>query len=274
MSQLSKNIISYLSLTIVALCCACPVLWQLITSLKTEEELTKLPPIFPASATLNNYLAILSGTAFVRILANSVFVALAATTISLLLGSAAGFVLAKGSIRGKGAILLFALSASMFPAVATISPLFLLIRALHLRDTLLSLILVYAAFSLPLTMWVMTSFFRALPDELLRSARVDGCTLFQAFRLIMLPLAAPGIGASAILVFLYCWNEFIFALTFTSTESARTIPVAIATFPGLHEVPWGEISAASMLAILPALLFVLVFQQRIVDGLTAGANKG
>jgi multiple sugar transport system permease protein len=269
-----KKLLFFLCLAAMVVICAGPVVWQLLTSLKTERELTHLPPLLPSHPTLEHYRDVLLHTAFLRIIGNSLFVSFCATLAALALGVSAGFALAKGGLRRAPVLLLFVLSASMLPAVATVSPLYLIIRALQLRDTLLSLILVYTAFSLPLAIWVMTGFFRALPDELLQAAFVDGCSFFQAFRRVMLPLAAPGVGACGILVFLFCWNEFLFALTFTATEKARTIPVAIATFPGLHEVPWGEISAASMIAVLPALVFVTLFQRRIVDGLTAGSTKG
>jgi multiple sugar transport system permease protein len=162
----------------------------------------------------------------------------------------------------------------MFPPIATVSPLYLIIRALGLRDTWWALILTYTSFSLPLSIWILTNFFRQIPDEIYRAARVDGCSPYQAFVKVMLPLAAPGIITAAILVFIFAWNEFLFALTFTVTPASRTIPVAIALFPGLHEVPWGDIAAASVVVTIPLILFVFVFQRRIVEGLTAGAVKG
>jgi multiple sugar transport system permease protein len=134
--------------------------------------------------------------------------------------------------------------------------------------------LLYSTFSLPLGIWVMTNFFKNVPDELLRAARVDGCTVFQAFFRIMLPLAAPGLVATGLLIFISAWNEFLLALTFTVTTSSRTIPVAIALFPGLHAIPFGEIAAASVVVTTPIAILVLVFQRRIVEGLTAGAVKG
>jgi multiple sugar transport system permease protein len=136
------------------------------------------------------------------------------------------------------------------------------------------LILTYTTFSLPLTIWVLTHFFRNIPQELYLASRVDGCTPFQSFYKVILPLSAPGLFATAILVFIYSWNEFLFALTFTSTVSSRTIPVGIALFPGLHEVPWGDIAAASVVVTLPLLLLVFAFQRKIIEGLTAGAIKG
>ncbi len=162
----------------------------------------------------------------------------------------------------------------MFPPIATVSPLYLIIRTLGLRDTWWALILTYTTFTLPLSVWILTNFFREIPDEIYLASRVDGCSPVQSFIKIMLPLAAPGLITTALLVFIFSWNEFLFALTFTSTPASRTIPVAIALFPGIHEVPWGDIAAASVVVTIPLVVLVFVFQRRIVEGLTAGAVKG
>jgi multiple sugar transport system permease protein len=155
-----------------------------------------------------------------------------------------------------------------------VSPLYLVIRALGLRDHLAGLVLPYTAFGLPMTIWILTGFFREIPDEIYRSARVDGCSPFMAFRKVLLPLAAPGLATTGILVFISAWNEFLYALTFTSSPEQRTVPVAISLFAGEHKEPWGEIAAASVIATLPLILVTLIFQRRIVSGLTAGAVKG
>jgi multiple sugar transport system permease protein len=162
----------------------------------------------------------------------------------------------------------------MFPPIATVSPLFLIVRALGLRDRLLGLILPYTALALPLAIWNLSAFFRDVPDELYRAARVDGCSPLGALVRVVLPLAAPGIATTAILVFIFSWNEFLYAITFTATDRARTVPVAIALFPGLHEVPWAELAAASTVVAAPLVLFILLVQRRILAGLTAGAVKG
>jgi trehalose/maltose transport system permease protein len=263
-----------LAVMAVAAWCLAPFLWQAVTSVKPDAELTHLPPLLPAEPTLAHYRAVLSGTPFLRILANSAVVASATTLLSLAIGSLAAFGLAKLRVRFKGLLLLFVLSASMFPPIATVSPLYLVIRALGLRDTRWALIMTYTTFALPLTVWVLTNFFRQIPDEIYRASRVDGCTPFQSLYRVMVPLAAPGIVTAGLLAFIYSWNEFLFALTFTATESSRTVPVAIALFPGLHEVPWGDIAAASVLVTIPLVVMVFVFQRRIVEGLTAGAVKG
>ncbi len=262
------------ALLLLTLFCLGPFLWQLITAFKPTPELTTLPPLWPSRPTVDHFVAIFEGHPFLSIITNSLLVAMACTLLCLAVGSLAAFALAKLPVKGKGLILGLVLCGSMFPPIATVSPLYIIIRALALRDTLLALILTYTSFTLPLTIWVLTHFFRSIPHEIYAAARVDGCTPFQSFRLVMLPLATPGLVATAILVFIYSWNEFLFALTFTATSASRTIPVAIALFPGLHEVPWGEIAAASVVVTLPLLGLVFVFQRRIIEGLTAGAVKG
>jgi multiple sugar transport system permease protein len=258
----------------VVLWCVGPIFWQAVTSLKPDAELTRLPPFLPTHPTLAHYRAIFAGTSFLRVIANSAVVACSTTVLSLAVGALAAFGLAKLRVRFRGAMLLFVLSASMFPPIAIVSPLYLMIRLLGLRDTWTALILTYATFALPLAIWVLTNFFRSIPDELYNASRVDGCSPLQSLLRVMLPIAAPGLATSAVLVFIFSWNEFLFALTFTATTASRTIPVAIALFPGLHEVPWGDIAAASIVVTVPLVVLVLLLQRRIVEGITAGAVKG
>jgi multiple sugar transport system permease protein len=264
----------YALLLLVVFYCAAPLFWQFITSLKPDHELTQIPPVFPRHPVAVHYTAIFTSHPLLRVMANSTIVASASTLLSLALGSLAAFALAKLHMRHKGLLLIFVLSASMFPPIATVSPLFLIIRALGLRDTLWALIVTYTTFTLPLSIWILHNFFREIPDEIYQAARVDGCSPFQAFFRIMLPLSAPGIFTTAIIVFIFSWNEFLFALTFTATERSRTIPVAIALFPGLHEIPWGDMAAASIVVTVPLVVLVFLFQGRIIEGLTAGAIKG
>jgi multiple sugar transport system permease protein len=271
---MKRSAFFYLLLAMVVLYCTGPVLWQLITSLKPDAELTKIPPVLPQHATLSHYTALFTDRNFLRIILNSCIVAGCTAVLSLLVGSLAAFGLSKPKVRYKAAILGFVLSVSMFPPIATVSPLYILISGLGLRDTWWGLIITYTTFSLPLSIWVLHSFFSEVPEEIYLASRVDGCSPLQSFYKIMLPLAAPGIFTTAILVFIFSWNEFLFALTFTSTARSRTIPVAIALFPGIHEVPWGDIAAASVVVIVPLVILVLVFQRRIIEGLTAGAVKG
>ena len=249
-----------------------PFFWQILTSLRPEAELTSVT--FPRAVSLASYTSAFEGRPFARVLLNSAVVAGATTALCLAVASAAAFALAKLELRGKNVLLGAALAVSMFPPIATLSPLYLTLRKLHLLDTAAGLVLPHTTFALPLALWVLTGFFRDIPDELYRAARVDGCTPFQAFRRVMLPLALPGLSTTAILVFVFSWNEFLYALTFTSSPERRTVPVAISLFAGEHAEPWGEIAAASVIATLPLVLFTLLFQRRIVAGLTQGAVKG
>lgn len=269
-----KKLGLYFLVILVIAYCISPFLWQFLTSLKPDSEITRLPPVFPESITIRHYISIFEGYPFLRVILNSAVVSLSTTLLSVAIGSLAAFALSKLNVSYKGLFLGFVLSVSMFPPVATVSPLYIIIRFLGLRDTWLALIITYTTFSLPLSIWILTNFFREIPDEIYLAARVDGCTPFQIFYKIMLPLSAPGIFTTAILVFIFSWNEFLFALTFTSTAASRTIPVGIALFPGLHEVPWGDIAAASIVVTIPLIILVFAFQKRIIEGLTAGAVKG
>lgn len=254
--------------------CLFPITWQLLTALKPTAELMMLPPLLPTSLTLDHFATVFAERPFARILLNSAVVAGGTTLLCLVIGAPAAFALAKLRVPARQPILLGILSVSMFPPIAVVGALFLLLRLLHLRDTLWALIVSDTTFALPLTVWVLTSFFRDIPDDLLRAARVDGCTAFQALVHVFLPVVTPGLVTAALLAFVFTWNEFLFALTFTATEAARTAPVEIALFPGLHEVPWGEIAAAAMIVTLPILMIVIAVQRRIVAGLTGGAVKG
>ncbi len=260
-----------LAVAVVVLFCAGPFLWQVLTSLRPEGDLTSLD--FPRSLTLESYRSVLTGRPFARSVLNSFIVASATTVTSLFFGATAAFALAKLELRGRSFFLGMALLASMFPGVAVVSPLYLAVRALGLRDHLLGLVLPYTTFALPMAVWILTGFFRAIPDEIYRAAIIDGCSPFQAFRRIMLPLAAPGLGTTAILLFISSWNEFLYALALTSSARARTVPVAIGLFGGDHKEPWGEIAAASVIAMLPVILVALIFQRWIVSGITTSAEK-
>jgi multiple sugar transport system permease protein len=221
--------------------CLFPIVWQLLTAVKPTAELTSLPPLLPHAITLAHFHAVFLERPFGRILVNSAVVAVGTTLLCLSMGAPAAFALAKLRVPGRRLMLLGILAISMFPPIAVVGSLFLLIRLLHLRNTYWALILSDATFALPLTVWVLTSFFRDIPDELLRAARVDWCSAFQALWRVFLPVAAPGLLTAALLTFVFTWNEFLFALTFTATERARIVPVEIALFPGLHETPWGKL---------------------------------
>lgn len=254
--------------------CLGPLVWQAVTSIKPDAELARLPPLLPEAPTAAHYQAVLAQPSMQRALLNSLVVAGGATVLAVALGGACAFALARLPIAGKPVLLAVALSVSMFPPIAVISPLYLLMRALGMRDTLAALVLTHATFALPLTIWLLTSFFRQIPVELYRAARVDGCSPLRALWSVMLPLARPGLAVAALLVFIFSWNEFMFALTLTASDASRTAPVALALFPGLHEVPWGDMAAASIVIMAPVLLLTALFQRHIVAGLTAGSVKG
>jgi multiple sugar transport system permease protein len=261
----------FATLAVVTFCLG-PFVWQVLTSLRPEAELTSTG--LPSSLSLASYAGAFEGRPFARVLLNSVAVAGLTTALSLGVGSAAAFALAKLDVPGGRFILGFTLAVSMFPPIATVSPLYVVMRELGLHGDLLALILPYTTFALPMTIWILTGFFREIPDDLYRAARIDGCSPFRAFREVMLPLAAPGIATTAILVFIFAYNEFLYALTFTSAPETRTVPVAISLFAAEHVEPWGQIAAASVIATLPLVVVTLLLQRRIVRGLTAGAVKG
>lgn len=263
-----------IGLFLVVVYCLAPFLWQIVTSLKPAADLISLPPLLPSRPTLEHYAAVFAAPTFPRMIANSVIVAVCTTILALTVGTLAAFALSVLRARRRHVILAIALAVSMFPPIATVSPLFLLLSALSLHDTLLALIVTYTTFSLPLAVWLLTSFFDTLPRELYLAARVDGCSSFGALTRVLLPLTTPGLLAAGLLVFVFSWNEFLFALSFTATDAARTIPVGIALFPGLHEIPYGEIAAASVVVTLPVVALAFAFQRRIVEGLTAGAVRG
>lgn len=248
-----------------------PFLWAVLASLRPEEEL------FGGSSfrlTGEHYAALFDERDFLVPIRNSLVVAGTTTLFCVIVGALAAYALARLEMRGKGAILGLILAVSMFPQIAIVSPLFLLLRWLGLIDTYPGLILPYLTFAMPLTVWLLVGYFRQIPPDLEEAARVDGATRWQVFTRVVLPLAVPGLAATAILTFLYCWNEFLFALSFTLGPERHTVPVAIALFRGQYQVPWGQVLAAAVVATAPVAVLVLLFQRRIVQGLTAGALKG
>ena len=261
-----------------------PFYWALVSSLKTEAQLQMIPttffPIEPETGrfapALDNYRAVLSNEQFINGLINSTLVSGAVTLMALCAGAFAGFALGKLRFKGKKITLYIILAMTMFPQVTVLAGLYAVINQLQLGAQW-SMILSYMLFTLPFTTWVLTSFFKDLPQEILKSAQVDGATPFQAFRLILLPLTAPALVTTGLLSFIAAWNEYLFALTFTSIEpEARTVPVAISLFSGTvaRQEPFGEIMAAAVLVTVPIVALVLIFQRRIVAGLTSGAVKG
>jgi multiple sugar transport system permease protein len=261
-------------LALAGLFCLGPVLWQAVTSIKLDQDLVRLPPIVPERATATHYERVLFQSSLGQSLVNSAVVAASATAVAIVVGGLCAFTLARLPIGGKPVMLGLVLATSMFPPIAVISPLYLLMRGLGLRDTLIAVGLTHAVYALPLAIWLMTSFFRQLPTELYYAARVDGCTPLRALLMVFLPLARPGLAVAGLLVFIFSWNEFMFALTLTASDATRTAPVAVALFPGLYEIPWGDIAAASLVVTLPVAGLAALFQRHIVAGLTAGSVKG
>ncbi len=255
-----------------------PVLWLVSLSFKTPATVSD-KKFIPQSTTFDNYTTLFSGgldSPLLRPLINSVSIALIATIIAVTLAAFTAYAIARLDFPGKTVILAGALAIAMFPQISVVGPLFDMWRALGLYDTYLGLIIPYLTFSLPLAIYTLVAFFREIPWELEQAAQVDGATPWQAFRKVILPLAAPGVFTAAILVFIFAWNDFVFAITLTSSDSARTVPAALAFFTGESQftAPTGNIAAAAVLVTIPIIVFVLIFQRRIVAGLTAGAVKG
>ena len=261
--------------TVAVLLALIPVLWIVSLSFKTPAAITD-PSFFPSQWTWANYSSILTSSQFVRPLINSIGIGLIATAIAVLLASMAAYAVARLQFPGKGLLIGVSLLIAMFPAIALATPLFNIERILGLFDTWPGLIIPYVATGLPLGIYTLSAFFREIPWELEKAAKVDGATPFQAFVRVIAPLAAPGMVTTAILVFLFCWNEFLLAITLTSTTRARTAPAAMAFFTGNSQfaVPTGSITAAAVIITIPIIIFVLFFQRRIVAGLTSGAVKG
>jgi len=255
--------------------CLFPFYWLINTSLKTGTDLSSAS-LLPPHATLRNYTSIFDNAAFTKALRNSAIVSLSVTALSLLIGSFAGYALARLRFPRKLLILSTVLSISTFPPIAIAAPVFKLWTDIGLFDTYIGLILPSLTFGLPLTIYILASFFKDIPKELGEAAQVDGATHFQAFRKVIVPLAAPGLVTAGLLTFIFAWNEFLFAITLTSTPERRPVPAAIAFFTGStqFEIPLGTISAASVVTTVPLIVLVVLFQKRIVAGLTAGAVKG
>jgi trehalose/maltose transport system permease protein len=269
------RVLLWLAVAAVVVFCLFPFYWLINTSLKSGADLSGAA-LLPPSPSLDNYTSIFEDTAFTNALRNSAIIAGSVTVLSLLIGSFAGYALARLHLPFKFLILAIVLSISTFPPIAIAAPVFELWTDIGLYNTYLGLILPSLAFGLPLTVFIMASFFHDIPHELEDAALVDGATRLQAFRKIVVPLAAPGVVTAGLLVFIFAWNEFLFAITLTSTPERRPVPAAIAFFTGSQqfEVPLGTISAASVVVTIPLIVLVLIFQRRIVAGLTAGAVKG
>lgn len=252
-----------------------PVAWIVSLSLKAGDDITN-QEFWPTTFSLDNYRLVFESDLFTTALRNSVGISIIATTISVVLAMFAAYAVARLEFPGKRLLLGLALAVTVFPIIAIATPLFNLWRTVGLYDTWIGLIIPYLSFSLPLSVYVLSAFFREIPWEMEQAAQVDGATSWQAFRKVIVPLAAPGVFTAAILTFFAIWNDFIFGITLTSSEAARPVPAALAFFSGASQFsqPTAPIAAASVVVTVPVIILVLLFQQKIVAGLTNGAVKG
>ena len=251
-----------------------PFLWQMCTSIQPDRELmSPTPHLFPYPITFQHFVNIFVEKSFQRYIVNSTIVTVATTFLCLLFGSVAAYALARLEIRGRFGILGFILGVSMFPQIAIVAPLYVLASIFSWLDTYRVLIVIYLSLGLPLVIWVLFGYFRSIPQSIDEAARIDGARPLMIFFKIILPISLPAVVTTGLLCFIAAWNEFMFALAFTSDINHQTVPVGIANFTGLHFVPWGDIAAASVVVTLPLVIIVLIFQQHIISGLTGGAIK-
>ena len=273
--SLVQNILFYLLVAAIVIFAVFPFYYAIVTSFSTGTALFQVN-YWPVSFDWANYKAVLGNKNFARSILNSLFIATASVSFALFLAVTASYALARVPFRGRGLLLMTILAVSMFPQIAVLAGLFELVRFLGIFNTPWAMILSYTIFTLPFTVWVLTTFMRDLPVEIEEAAIVDGATPWVIITKVFLPLLWPALVTTGLLAFIGAWNEFLFALTFTSTESMRTVPVAIALLSGAsqQEIPWGPIMAASVIVTVPLIILVLIFQRKIVAGLTAGGVKG
>jgi trehalose/maltose transport system permease protein len=269
------RVLFYLLVAVIIVFNLFPFVWALLSSFRPSNELFSTQ-LLPTALTLDHYAVVFKDPRFVNSLINSVIIAGCTVLIALGLGSVCAYALGRLPFRFKGPVLYLVLTMTMFPTISILPGLFVMLRFLYLFNTRQGLILSYLIFTMPFTIWVMTQYFRSLPKELEEAAYVDGASPFKVFWDILLPLTMPGLVSTGLLAFIAAWNEFLFALTFTVTDSMKTVPVVISQFGGStsFEQPWGSIMAGSMVVTIPLVILVMIFQYRIVEGLTAGAVKG
>lgn len=268
------NILVWSVIGFVLIAFTFPIYWLFTMALKQNVQITSWPPSFVFTPTLENfdYVLFTSGTPYLRYLGNSLVVALATTALTVGVGALASYSLSRFHFRGRGPFMFWVLTARILPPVAIGIPLYLIIRNIGLLDSYIAVVLAHSAFILPMGVWIMTSFFDGVPQDMEQAAKVDGATPLQAFIYITLPVSSPGIGAAAILAFIFSWNEFFYSLVLTGS-STRTMTVALAGFQGALQLEWGYMAAAASITILPLFLFVFLTQRLLVSGLTGGALK-
>ncbi|MEW5822101.1 MAG: carbohydrate ABC transporter permease [Cyanobacteriota bacterium] len=266
-----KNNSFYILTLLLLIWCIGPLVWLLIISF-AHNDLSSTSFVL-MNFDILNYLKLFEERDFFFIIRNSFIVALITTILSLSIATLTAYALTRKNVRFGKLFLFIFLSVSMFPSIATLSPLYMIFRTLGLRDSILSLIIPYTVFCLPISIWILAGYFKQIPKELEESAKIDGCSDFKIFWNIFLPLLSPGLATAAILIFVYCWNEFIFAISFTATKMSRTIPPDISLFPTGSGYVMGDLAAASIITSIPLVLIVLFFQRKIISGLTSGAVK-
>ena len=277
MNKTRNRIGTAIGFVLILVWCLLPVVWIISLSFKSAAETgVGSAQFLPKDPTLQNYKDILTDGDFLDALRNSFGIALIATFLSVILATLAAYAIARLEFRGKRAVLSLALAIAMFPVVSLVGPLFDMWRTLHLFNTWPGLIIPYMSFTLPLAIWTLSAFFREIPWEMEQAAQVDGATSWQAFRKVIVPLAAPGVFTAAILTFFFAWNEFVLAISLTSTTRSRTVPAQMSFFvgPDPFNPPYAQLATASVIVTLPVIIIVLLFQRKIVAGLTSGAVKG
>ncbi len=272
-----NNVGTWIGFLLILVWCLLPVVWIISLSFKSVDETASGSPQFlPKDPTLDNYRDILSNGDFLAALRNSFGIALIATLLAVVFATLAAYAIARLEFKGKRLVLSLALAIAMFPVVSLVGPLFDMWRTFGLFNTWPGLIIPYMSFTLPLAIWTLSAFFREIPWEMEQAAQVDGATSWQAFRKVIVPLAAPGVFTAAILTFFFAWNEFVLAISLTSTTGSRTVPAQLSYFvgPDPFNPPYGQLATASVVVTVPIIIIVLLFQRKIVAGLTSGAVKG
>lgn len=275
MKKRINTVLFWALMAVIVLYSVFPFYWAIVSSLKEGSALFTIEA-WPSIVTFDNYINVFKEQPFGQNIVNSVIVSLSTVVLCLFLSVTAAYALGRVQFKGRGLLLLVILSVSMFPQVAVLSGMFELIQSMGIYNTRTGLVLAYMLFTLPFTVWILTTFMRELPKELEEAAIVDGASPWVIITKVFLPLLGPVFATTGLLAFIAAWNEFLFALTFTLTNDMRTVPVAISLMSGnsQHELPWGSLMAASVIVTVPLIILVLIFQKRIVSGLTAGAVKG
>ena len=264
----------YLLLIIVSIVVLSPILWALSTSLKTEKQVQAYPPsMIPRPVTFESYYTLFAKTSIPRYLLNSTIVAVFTVAVTLLIASIAAYPFARSNFPGKELLFFLVLAFMMIPGLTNLIPLYIMMSSLHLLNSYTALVIMYSGWNIPFAVWLMRGFIEVIPKELDEAASIDGCKRFGAFMRIIVPLSTPGLAATGIIVFINSWNEFLVALTFTSSNEIRTMPVGIYLFQNYYGVEWGMLMASSIVSCLAVVVFFLILQKRLIAGLTQGAVK-